>query len=205
MSRDDLKRLSHRLSSILRHQPEGLPMDAAGWVPIDALLARVGVPREALDAVVAENNKSRFTVRGDQVRACQGHSLASTPVTREGLEASWSEDLEHELLWHGTSLAALEPIAREGILPGERSHVHLAAATDSAVGKRAGVDALLAVDTKRLREKGFRVFVSENGVRLAREVPPGCIAGVAPGTRRAEAELPPLAARLGLPLRGARA
>lgn len=197
MARDALKRLSHTLSERLRHAPGALPMDAAGWVPVSALLAALKVSPEDLDAVVRENNKSRFTVRDGMIRACQGHSLAHTPVTREALEASWCRDESGEALWHGTSLDALPPIAREGILPGERSHVHLAPATDSAVGKRAGVDALLRVDTNALRRKGIDVFVSDNGVRLTREVPPDCITGVTAGTARADAELPPLAASLG--------
>jgi putative RNA 2'-phosphotransferase len=117
------------------------------------------------------------------------------------LEASWFRDDRGEALWHGTSLAVLPSIAREGILPGERSHVHLAPATDSAVGKRAGVDALLEVDTNALRRKGIDVFVSDNGVRLVREVPPDCITGVTPGTARATTELPPLAASLGWAVR----
>lgn len=200
MANDPLKRLSHRLSSTLRHDPGDLAMDAAGWVSIDALLDALKVSRELLDAVVAENNKSRFSVRDGRIRACQGHSLATTPITREALEASWSEDADSATLWHGTSLDALEPIARQGILPQERSHVHLAAATDSAVGKRAGVDALIAVSTDALRARGLRVYVSDNGVRLAREVPPGCLSGVRAGSRRAESELPPLATRLGLAL-----
>ncbi|MFO0625014.1 MAG: RNA 2'-phosphotransferase [Polyangiales bacterium] len=197
MARDALKRLSHTLSERLRHAPGALPMDAAGWVPVDALLADLKVSPADLDAVVRENNKSRFTVHDGKIRACQGHSLAHTPVTREALEASWARDTSGEPLWHGTALGALAPIARAGILPGERTHVHLAPATDSAVGKRAGVDALIRVDPDALRRKGIDVFVSDNGVRLAREVPPDCITGVAPGTARATAELPPVATSLG--------
>ncbi len=202
MARDARKRLSHTLSERLRHAPGGLPMDAAGWVPVSAVLAALRVTADDLDAVVRDNNKARFTVRDGMIRACQGHSLAGTPVTREALEASWSRDDSGDALWHGTSLAVLSAIAREGIVAGARSHVHLAPATDSAVGKRAGVDALLQVDPHALRRRGIDVFVSDNGVRLVREVPPGCIAGVAAGSARVRDELARIAASLGWALLG---
>jgi putative RNA 2'-phosphotransferase len=124
----EMKRLSHALSALLRHGAgeSRLAMAAAGWARIDDVLAKTRATREALDAVVRENNKSRLEVRGERVRACQGHSLAGMPVTLEALEASWTLDLRDAPVWHGTSVAAAASIAREGIVAGERTHVHLA-------------------------------------------------------------------------------
>ncbi len=186
----ETKRLSHALSALLRHGAgeAGLAMDAAGWARIDDVLAKTRATREALDAVVRESNKSRLEVRGEHVRACQGHSLAGMPVTLEALEASWALDLRDEAVWHGTSVAAAASIAREGIVAGERTHVHLAAATDSVVGKRAGVDVMLQVDPARLRAEGIGLYRSSNGVLLARRVPLGCITGLRAETRPARDE-----------------
>jgi putative RNA 2'-phosphotransferase len=180
-------KLSHRLSWALRHGAGelGLAMDAAGWVAIDELLAHLSIGRADLDDVVAHNNKSRFQVEGARVRAAQGHSRANMPVTCEALEASWSRFDGAESVWHGTNLGALAGIAAEGILPGGRTHVHLAAELDSRVGKRARVDVMLEVSVAELRARGLDVFVSPNGVVLARSVPAACIAGIVAITRAA--------------------
>jgi putative RNA 2'-phosphotransferase len=190
MNPNDLSRVSHTLSWLLRHgaNESKLPMDAAGWASVDDVLRVVRVPRPTLDAVVRDNNKSRYELRGERIRACQGHSLAGTPVTLDALEASWIEDTRDELVWHGTSLGALTGIAAEGLLPGERTHVHLAGETDSKVGKRAGVDVLLAVDPTRLRAAGLGLFRSPNGVILARRVPTGCITALRAESRKARAD-----------------
>lgn len=190
MNPKEVTRLSHTLSWLLRHGADeaGLAMDEAGWARVDDVVAKARTTRAALDVVVRENNKSRLEVRGELIRACQGHSRAGMPVTLEALEASWALDPRDEPIWHGTNLAAVEPIAREGILPGERTHVHLAAETDSKVGKRAGVDVLLRIDPVRLRAAGVGLYRSANGVLLARRVPPGCITGLRAETRRARDE-----------------
>lgn len=186
---DDKKitRVSHTLSALLRHgaNEAGLAMDAAGWAAIDDVLRKARIDRATLDAVVRENNKSRLEVRGERVRACQGHSRANMPVTLDALEASWEVDPRDAPVWHGTGVDALASIAREGLLPGERTHVHLAGATDSKVGKRAGVDVMLEIDTGRLRAAGLTLYRSSNGVLLVRAVPPGCIGGLVAESRKA--------------------
>lgn len=187
MNHNDHARVSHKLSWLLRHgaREAKLSMDAAGWALIDDVLSIVRVPRATLDDVVRENNKSRYELRGDRIRACQGHSLAGTPVTLEALEASWTLDARVEPVWHGTNAGALASIAAEGLLPGERTHVHLAGETDSKVGKRAGVDVLLCIDPERLRAAGVNLYRSPNGVILARRVPSTCITDLRAESRKA--------------------
>ncbi len=187
MDPKDITRASRALSALLRHRAgeAGLTMDAAGWAPVEEVLRVVGISAEALEGVVRDNNKSRLELDDGCIRACQGHSLAGMPVTLEALEASWTEDLRTELIWHGTTPEAAESIAREGLLPGQRTHVHLAEATDSKVGKRAGVAVLLGVDPGALRGRGLRVFRSGNGVLLARRVPVECITALEAVSARA--------------------
>jgi putative RNA 2'-phosphotransferase len=176
-----LARKSKKLSWLLRHgaREMGLAMDSAGFALIGEVLRMTGLSREELDEVVAENNKSRYEVRGKQVRAVQGHSLEGTPVTLDGLEGSWEEVLGDAPLYHGTSVAAARAIlSGEGIHSAARTHVHLAAAVDSTVGKRAGVDVLLVISPARLRALGLRVFRAPNGVLLARAIPATTIVDV---------------------------
>lgn len=190
MSKHEATRSSHKLSRLLRHgaTEAGLDMDAAGWAEIADVLRLLRMSREALDIAVAENNKARFEVRGQRIRACQGHSARGMPVTEDALEASWTRLGEEGPVWHGTGIAALPSIAREGLLPGERTHVHLAEALDSTVGKRANVDVMLEVSPTRLAELGIGIFVSGNGVILVRRVPPAAIVGLRPMTDRARRE-----------------
>jgi len=176
-----LVRKSKKLAWLLRHgaREMGLAMDSAGFALIGEVLRMTGLSREELDEVVAENNKSRYEVRGKQVRAVQGHSLEGTPVTLDGLESSWDEVLDDAPLYHGTSVVAARAIlSGEGVHSAARTHVHLAAAVDSKVGKRAGVDVLLVISPARLRASGLRIFRAPNGVLLARAIPAATLVDV---------------------------
>ncbi|WP_432881044.1 RNA 2'-phosphotransferase [Kribbella sp. CA-245084] len=159
---------SRAISKLLRHTAgeRGLTMSADGWVAIADVLRLLGLDRAALDAAVEQNDKRRLQIDGDRIRACQGHSLAGMPVTREALENSWERVYPVDLLWHGTNRTALAAIEREGLRPGRRTHVHLAPSKDSEVGRRTRVEVLLGVDSGDLA-----VFRAPNGVLLTREVP----------------------------------
>ena len=174
-----IKYQSKRLSWILRHgaSQEGLTMNSAGWVSIQKLLQLLNLDLPDLNRVIEENNKARFEVKGEMIRASQGHSLDQLPVTQEALEASWMSYLPKstDLIWHATQANCLSSIQRDGVLRGKRSHVHLASTKESKVGKRTAAPILLEISVKCLRSKGQEVFVSSNGVILTRYVPPSCI------------------------------
>ncbi|MBI5515762.1 MAG: RNA 2'-phosphotransferase [Deltaproteobacteria bacterium] len=201
-----LTHASKRLSWLLRHGAgeTGLPMDPAGWVPVEAVLRALNIPESSLDQVVRENNKGRLELREGRVRACQGHSTEAMPVTREALEASWTEEPRTDLCWHGTSLAHLDAIDREGLTSQARTHVHLAEETDSKVGKRAGVDVLLAIDPERLRARGLKLYRSPNGVLLVRAVPRDCIVAARAVSRNARAREAEVTTRFGSDPQGQR-
>ena len=132
----------------------------------------------------------RVASRGARIRAVQGHSLAGTPVTLDALEASWTVVTDDAPIFHGTRLAVLGPIERDGLVPGARTHVHLAESPDARAGKRAQVDVLLEVAPAALRAAGIALHRAPNGVVLARRVPPVCIRRLHPRTRRAARDLP---------------
>lgn len=199
MTSDQIKDKSRKLSWLLRHGAgeEGLPMDAAGWVPVDAVLTRLRLSPAALGEIVEHNNKRRLEWVGDRIRCCQGHSQAGMPVTQAALEASWTP-WTGAVAWHGTRAAIVPAIAEEGIVPGRRTHVHLAPALDSGVGKRAEVEVMLAVDPARMVAAGLGLWAASNGVVLARAVPPGCIIELRAMTRRARAQEAALRGVLGV-------
>lgn len=164
---------SRRLSWLLRHGAgeAALPMDAAGWAAIDDVCRVLTMSHSDLSEAVRRNDKQRLQVDGERIRACQGHSMDAMPVTREALEASWQAVGSDGSYWHGTSDSALPKILAEGILPGGRSHVHLAPSPSSTVGKRSSVDVLIEVSGPALAHDGHRVFRAPNGVLLVRYVP----------------------------------
>ena len=174
-----IKYQSKHLSWILRHgaAQEGLSMDCAGWVNIHKLLQKIDLNLQDLNRVIQRNNKARFEIKGDNIRACQGHSLEQLPVTQEGLESSWKlyKPKMSDIIWHATQACYLDSIQRDGVLRGKRSHVHLASTKESEVGKRNGAPILLKISVKCLRNQGQEVFMSSNGVILTRYVPPSCI------------------------------
>lgn len=163
-------------------------MDPAGWAPIADVLELLRIDRAVLDRLVAENDKRRLQIADGRVRACQGHSKENMPVTQEGLEASWDAYQGGQRVWHGTGLEALEAIGRNGLQPVSRTHVHLAEAVESTVGKRSKVQVMLAVSVALMTRAALPLWRAPNGVILTRWVPPDCIEGALAMSRKAKAK-----------------
>lgn len=182
-----IKKKSKKLSWLLRHGATevGLDMDEAGWVDVRSVLETLRMTKGELEQVVRQNDKSRLELVGGRVRACQGHSIDNLAVTREGLERSWTVVTSDDSVWHGTSIEALPSIAREGILAVGRTHVHLAPAITSKVGKRSSVHVMLEISPARVRAAGLNLYAASNGVVLAREIPAACVVGLHAMTKRA--------------------
>ena len=170
-----LVRDSKFLARVLRHDPGliGVELDPAGWVDVGVLLAAAEahgkrMSRERLNAIVAQNDKKRyeFDETGERIRASQGHSV---PV-----ELGYEPATPPQRLYHGTATRSLASIYRDGLLPGERHHVHLSAdtATATKVGSRHGVPVVLAVDAEAMAKAGHTFYQSTNGVWLTDRVPP---------------------------------
>ncbi|MFI6525057.1 RNA 2'-phosphotransferase [Streptomyces uncialis] len=166
-------KVSKYLSKHLRHQPGriGLVLDEGGWTGIDALLAATAahgfrVSRAELDHVVAVNDKRRFAVEGDRIRASQGHTVD----VDLGLPAA----VPPAFLFHGTVAGHLAAIRAEGLRPMARHDVHLSPDRETAtrVGARRGRPVVLSVRAGEMHRDGHEFRVSANGVWLTSAVPP---------------------------------
>src|SRR5688500_12079589 len=148
-------KVSKYLSKHLRHQPEriGLVLDPNGWVAIDDLLRAaaahgVRISRAELDHVVEANDKRRFAIDGDRIRANQGHTvevdLGLPPATPP------------PYLYHGTVAAYLGAIRTEGLRAMNRHDVHLSPDRETAtrVGARRGRPVVLSVDAGAMHRDG---------------------------------------------------
>ena len=172
------KHLSKFLSLVLRHRPEsiGIDLDAQGWTPIEALIAKAHrqgteISESELRQVVAESDKQRFAVSEDgmRIRANQGHSV---PV-----DLALNLQTPPAVLYHGTVARFLESIRRQGLIQGQRHHVHLSPDRDTAVkvGSRRGKAVVLEIDSQQMHKGGSVFYLSQNGVWLTDCVPAGYI------------------------------
>jgi putative RNA 2'-phosphotransferase len=167
-------KISKFLSRVLRHKPEtiDLSLDKAGWVAVSELLGACeqnGFPisRQELGAVVADNDKQRFSFSEDglRIRANQGHSVE--------VELGYQPLEPPELLYHGTIERFLASIKEKGLLKGRRHHVHLSpdVATAIKVGARRGKPAILMIKSGQMYRDGYVFYQSANGVWLTEHVP----------------------------------
>jgi len=167
-------KVSKFLSLVLRHEPAriGITLDSAGWTDVDALLAAsaahgVAFTRDELAQVVATSDKQRFALSPDgaRIRANQGHSVE--------VELELAPATPPAVLYHGTVDRFLDSIRAQGLVKGERHHVHLSAdlATAQKVGGRRGKPVVLVVRAADMVAAGHAFYVSHNGVWLTDAVP----------------------------------
>ena len=175
MNKDQLKKISKGMSYVLRHRPDtlGIELQEGSWISVGELLtafqrARMPFILDVLERVVTENDKQRFEFSADrlQIRARQGHSLE--------VDLGYTACAPPNVLYHGTATRNLDPILEQGLIKGNRHHVHLSTSIETMiqVAMRHGKPVVLAVDAARMHADGFEFFVTENHVWLTGHVPP---------------------------------
>jgi putative RNA 2'-phosphotransferase len=118
--------------------------------------------------VVRANDKRRFALLedGKRIRAVQGNSTATVALSH--VEAPLPT-----VLYHGTAARFLKSIQQQGLIPGERNHVHLSEdeATAREVGSGYESPVVLVVQATKMRLRGHRFFQADNGGWLTDSVP----------------------------------
>ena len=162
------------LALVLRHKPGviGLALDPEGWLEVENLIAGcrkkgIDLDRETLNRIVETDEKGRyqFSLKGDKIRACQGHSL---PV-----DLGLKPVSPPKYLYHGTTEKALPSILKRGLVKGNRLYVHLSQDRKTAemVGNRRGPGVLLRIPAGEMEKNGHQFYLSDNGVWLTDQVP----------------------------------
>jgi putative RNA 2'-phosphotransferase len=168
-------RTSKFLSLVLRHDPAsiGITLDDAGWTDVAELLAAcaahgVAITRDELIAIVASSDKQRFALSpdGERIRANQGHSV--------DIDLQLAPAEPPAVLFHGTVERVLPSIRAQGLVRGERRHVHLSADVETAtrVAARRGKPVIATVRAGAMAAAGHVFYRSDNGVWLVDHVPP---------------------------------
>ena len=174
MNEKDKTKISRFLSLILRHSPEtiDLQLDEHGWADVQELISKSAengrrFSHEELEEILTTNDKQRFSFNEDKtkIRASQGHSVE--------VELQLEEKTPPEFLYHGTVERFLPNINSQGLKKMNRHHVHLSQdrTTAEKVGDRRGTALILTVRSREMKEAGFAIYLSANGVWLTDHVP----------------------------------
>lgn len=169
--------ISRKMSYALRHNPEkyGLKLALDGSVPLETFLKAMNDMhhfqpklREAeIRDIMAHSDKQRFAIEEGRIRALYGHSFPT--------QIQHKEAVPPDILFHGTSHAALDSIMREGLLPMDRQYVHLSADIQTArqVGaRRDSKPVILKIDAAKASADGIRFYIGNDKVWLADGISP---------------------------------
>ena len=168
--------LGRMMALILRHAPEkfNLEMDINGWVNADEMARSISKQRRHFhwprawhfEAVAAADEKGRYQVEGDMIRATYGHSLELD------LDLP-TDDIPEGLFWP-CEPNALRTHLELGILAGDRKQVHLSRTIANALeAGRARIDRprIIEVDTVRAIADGHTIHRAGTTVFLTEKVP----------------------------------
>ncbi|CAB3691917.1 putative RNA 2'-phosphotransferase [Paraburkholderia rhynchosiae] len=174
----------------------GIRLDRQGWVSVDELIRAIertarkagaskrlrtlpAITRDVILAVVATNDKQRFSLSPDglRIRAAQGHSI--------GVDLGYAAKEPPAVLYHGTAWSNWTHIAVEGLTAQTRHAVHLSTDADTAtrVGTRHGPPLVLVVDAAQMHADGYAFTRSDNGVWLTLVVPAAYLSKWTPDKR----------------------
>ena len=167
----DYIKLSKEISYALRHRPDeyGLELDNEGWVEIQDLIDGLkrkskwsGINMSDIMNIVNNEDKKRFEVKGNLIRACYGHSVQKRVYKEEIVPPA--------LLYHGTARENISSILKEGLQPMKRQYVHLSEDEETAknVGSRHSNNIIiLKIDAKRAYNDGVKFYYGNDTTWLA--------------------------------------
>ena len=177
LGRGDRSRISHTLSSLLRHrtvEEGGVGMDSSGWCCLDEVLRTSCMQyhrctSEMIHIVVEQCEKSRFEVFNGYIRALQGHSRDEVVSENLMVRLNMNDELPQYCI-HGTYERNRRSIQRYGLSTQGRNHIHftycLPARGQLVSGVRSNCDLAVYIDLRRAIADGIPFYRSHNNVIL---------------------------------------
>jgi putative RNA 2'-phosphotransferase len=168
LNEEGLTNISRTISYLLRHNPgsAGLKMSEKGEVSLESLADALNISVKTVREIVEKDSKGRYVIEGDLIWATQGHSI---PVLARNERVT-----ELGAVYHGTKRHYLDSIKKQGLIAGDRLHVHLSSDIATAItvaGRRRGDSVILRIDGNKLLADGYEVLRSSNGVLLTNYIP----------------------------------
>lgn len=166
------EKLGRIISGALRHFPGelGLTLDEHGWVDIGDLEKAIAAKypwarRYHIEAMLDTDEKGRYEIDGDRVRARYGHSI--------NINLDYP-DSDRDMLFYGTSEEEADRILEIGLKPVNQHYVHLSKSIEEAVKVaciRTERPVIISIDARRARGDGIKI-IDAGPVCLTVQVPP---------------------------------
>ncbi|MDP2766339.1 MAG: RNA 2'-phosphotransferase [Candidatus Methanoperedens sp.] len=169
---EQTERLGRFISGALRHFPDdlGLAMNQHGWVDVDVLCDAMRTRykwanKEKLFSIIESDEKGRYEVKGNKIRARYGHSV--------DIDLDYAENTLPEL-YYGASREEVDILLEKGIRPIKQRYVHLSTSVEKA-NEVASIHTenpvLLVVNAEEARNDGVALLSATENIVLSEEIP----------------------------------
>lgn len=172
LSDEQTERLGRFISGALRHFPDdlGLAMNQHGWVDVDVLVDAMRTRykwsnKEKLFSIIESDEKGRYEVKGNKIRARYGHSV--------DIDLDYPENTLPEL-YYGASREEVDILLEKGIRPIKQRYVHLSTSVEKAkeVASIHSEDpVLLVINAEEAQNNGVSMLSATENIVLAEEIP----------------------------------
>ena len=172
LSDEQTERLGRFISGALRHFPDdlGLAMNQHGWVDVDVLCDAMRTRykwanKEKLFSIIESDEKGRYEVKGNKIRARYGHSV--------DIDLDYPENTLPEL-YYGASREEVDILLEKGIRPIKQRYVHLSTSVEKAkevASIHTEDPVLLVVNAEEARNDGVSLLAATENIVLAEEIP----------------------------------
>ncbi len=172
LSDEQTERLGRFISGALRHFPDdlGLAMNQHGWVDVDVLVDTMRTRykwsnKEKLFSIIESDEKGRYEVKGNKIRARYGHSV--------DIDLDYPENTLPEI-YYGASREEVDILLEKGIKPIKQRYVHLSTSVEKAtdVAKIHTEDpVLLVINAEEAQNDGVSILSATENIVLADEIP----------------------------------
>lgn len=169
---EQTERLGRFISGALRHFPDdlGLAMNQHGWVDVDVLCDAMRTRykwanKEKLFSIIESDEKGRYEVKGNKIRARYGHSV--------DIDLDYPENALPEL-YYGASREEVDILLEKGIRPIKQRYVHLSTSVEKAkevASIHTEDPVLLVVNAEEARNDGVALLAATENIVLAEVIP----------------------------------
>ncbi|MBU4373249.1 MAG: RNA 2'-phosphotransferase [Euryarchaeota archaeon] len=169
---EQTERLGRFTSGALRHFPDdlGLAMNQHGWVDVDVLCDAMRTRykwanKEKLFSIIESDEKGRYEVKGNKIRARYGHSV--------DIDLDYAENTLPEL-YYGASREEVDILLEKGIRPIKQRYVHLSTSVEKAkevASIHTEDPVLLVINAEEARNDGVALLAATENIVLSEEIP----------------------------------